>query len=59
MTSIQFKAHALNLMSAFNSAVLNLLEPDLVVALMHKLGDSHRPRRIYKTHMEVSYLLKC
>ncbi|KAJ0177079.1 hypothetical protein K1T71_007088 [Dendrolimus kikuchii] len=55
MTSVQFNAHAINLMSAFNSAVVNLDKPDVVVALMNKLGASHRVRRIHKEHFEDFY----
>lgn len=46
----QFRAHAINLMSSFNTAVENLHEPDVVIALMNKLGVSHNARKIKKEH---------
>ncbi|GBP38392.1 Cytoglobin [Eumeta japonica] len=47
-SNAQFKAHVLNLMGALNAAVEHLHEPDVTVALMNKLGESHRRRFIKK-----------
>ncbi|XP_059045397.1 globin [Achroia grisella] len=44
--NIQFKAHVINLMSALNLAVVNLNQPEIVAALMVKIGDSHKKRQI-------------
>ncbi|XP_053607121.1 globin isoform X2 [Plodia interpunctella] len=44
--NIQFKAHVVNLMSSLNLAVKNLDQPEVVAALMVKIGDSHAKRHI-------------
>ncbi|XP_063618578.1 hemoglobin-2-like isoform X1 [Cydia splendana] len=44
--SYQFKAHAINFMSAISLAVTNLGQPEVVVAMMEKLGDSHSKKKI-------------
>ncbi|XP_050346388.1 globin-like isoform X1 [Nymphalis io] len=46
----QFKAHVINLMSSINLAVLNLNQPEVVTAMMNKLGESHGRRKIQKEH---------
>ncbi|KAL0841052.1 hypothetical protein ABMA28_014818 [Loxostege sticticalis] len=50
--SAQFRAHVINFMTSFNSAVTNLEHPEIVIALMNKLGESHRRRRIQKEHFD-------
>ncbi|CAK1595913.1 unnamed protein product [Parnassius mnemosyne] len=50
--SFQFKAHAINLMSSINTAVTNLNQPEVVIALMNKLGETHKKRRVEKSHFE-------
>ncbi|CAH0719507.1 unnamed protein product, partial [Brenthis ino] len=42
----QFKAHVINLMSALDLAVRNLHQPEVVAAMMTKLGESHGRRKI-------------
>lgn len=42
----QFKAHVMNLMTSLNLAVTNLNQPEVVAAMMNKLGDSHKRRQI-------------
>ncbi|XP_028043924.1 cytoglobin isoform X1 [Bombyx mandarina] len=42
----QFKAHVINLMTSLNLAVNNLNQPEIVAAMMTKLGESHRKRQI-------------
>lgn len=49
----QFKAHVINLMSSLNQAIANLNEPEVVVVMMHKLGESHKKRQIKEKHFEV------
>ncbi|XP_047995401.1 hemoglobin-2-like [Leguminivora glycinivorella] len=44
--SYQFKAHTINFMSAISLAVDNLGQPEVVVAMMEKLGQSHGNRKI-------------
>ncbi|CAH3996928.1 globin-like isoform X1 [Pieris brassicae] len=46
----QFKAHVINLMSSLNMAVTNLNQPEVVAAMMNKLGDSHGRRKIQQEH---------
>ncbi|CAH2037771.1 unnamed protein product, partial [Iphiclides podalirius] len=48
--SFQFKAHVINLMSSLNQAVNNLNEPEIVVEIMVKLGESHQKRKIQEIH---------
>ncbi|CAK1595911.1 unnamed protein product [Parnassius mnemosyne] len=50
--SYQFKAHAINLMSSINTAVTNLNQPEVVIALMNKLGETHRKRRVEQLHFD-------
>ncbi|XP_068632170.1 cytoglobin-2-like [Battus philenor] len=50
--SFQFKAHAINLMSSINTAVTNLNQPEVVIALMNKLGETHRKRRVEQLHFD-------
>ncbi|KAJ0177078.1 hypothetical protein K1T71_007087 [Dendrolimus kikuchii] len=42
----QFKAHVINLMTSLNVAVNNLNQPEVVAAMMNKLGESHKRRQI-------------
>ncbi|VVD04512.1 hemoglobin-3-like isoform X2 [Leptidea sinapis] len=49
-SNFQFKAHVINLMSALNLAVANLNQPEVVAAMMNKLGESHRKRSIQEKH---------
>uniref|UniRef100_A0A2A4JGZ8 Globin domain-containing protein n=1 Tax=Heliothis virescens TaxID=7102 RepID=A0A2A4JGZ8_HELVI len=42
----QFKAHVINLMTSLNLAVENLNQPEVVAAMMNKLGESHGRRKI-------------
>lgn len=51
--SIQFRAHVINFMSGFNMAILHLEEPEVVIAMMNKLGESHNKLRIKGKHFEV------
>ncbi|CAK1547058.1 unnamed protein product [Leptosia nina] len=46
----QFRAHVINLMSSINLAVTNLNQPEVVAAMMNKLGDSHGRRKIQEQH---------
>ncbi|XP_068631986.1 cytoglobin-like [Battus philenor] len=48
--NFQFKAHVINLMSSLNLAVTNLNQPEIVVEMMLKLGESHRKRKIQQQH---------
>ncbi|XP_073945098.1 cytoglobin-like isoform X3 [Choristoneura fumiferana] len=48
--NIQFKAHVINLMSSLNQAVNNLNQPEIVAAMMQKLGESHKKRQIKESH---------
>lgn len=50
----QFKAHVMNLMTALNLAVTNLNQPEVVAAMMNKLGESHRRRKIQQKNFTVS-----
>ncbi|KAM3964469.1 cytoglobin-like [Aphomia sociella] len=50
--SFQFRAHAINLMTSINSAVVNLHQPEVVIALMNKLGESHHKRLVKVKHFE-------
>ncbi|XP_073944685.1 globin-like [Choristoneura fumiferana] len=45
-TNIQFKAHVINLMNAINLAVTNMNQPEVVAAMMQKIGESHKKRQI-------------
>ncbi|KAM3964509.1 globin 1 isoform 2-T2 [Aphomia sociella] len=44
--NIQFKAHVISLMTSLNMAVVNLNQPEIVAAMMVKLGESHKRRQI-------------
>ncbi|KAJ8727985.1 hypothetical protein PYW08_016370 [Mythimna loreyi] len=46
LTNPQFKAHVINLMTSLNLAVENLNQPEVVAAMMNKLGESHGRRKI-------------
>ncbi|KAG7302794.1 hypothetical protein JYU34_012771 [Plutella xylostella] len=46
----QFKAHVINLMSSLNMAISCLHQPEVVVAMMHKIGESHNGRHIQEKH---------
>ncbi|CAG9584509.1 unnamed protein product [Danaus chrysippus] len=46
----QFRAHVINLMSSLNLAVSNLNQPEVVAAMMNKLGESHGRRKIQEKH---------
>ncbi|XP_045771911.1 globin-like isoform X1 [Maniola jurtina] len=46
----QFKAHVINLMGSLNLAVNNLNQPEVVAAMMNKLGESHGRRKIQQEH---------
>ncbi|KAL0841048.1 hypothetical protein ABMA28_014815 [Loxostege sticticalis] len=48
--NFQFKAHVINLMSALNMAIANLNQPEIVIAMMVKLGESHKRRQIKEQH---------
>ncbi|XP_053607120.1 uncharacterized protein glob1 isoform X1 [Plodia interpunctella] len=48
----QFKAHVLNFMSSLNLAVTNLHQPEVVIALMEKLGTSHKKFGIKPKHFD-------
>lgn len=52
----QFKAHVINLMSSINLAVNNLRQPEVVAAMMNKLGESHGRRKIQEEHFYVSLI---
>lgn len=53
-SNFQFKAHVINLMAALNQAVTNLNQPEVVVVMMNKLGESHRKRKIREQNFHVS-----
>lgn len=42
----QFKAHVINLMTSLNLAVNTMNQPEIVAAMMNKLGESHGRRKI-------------
>ncbi|XP_035432528.2 cytoglobin isoform X3 [Spodoptera frugiperda] len=48
----QFKAHVINLMTALNLAVENLNQPEVVAAMMNKLGESHGRRKIKEQNFQ-------
>ena len=54
--NFQFKAHVINLMSALDLAVKNLHQPEVVAAMMAKLGESHGRRKIQEKQFNVSCL---
>ncbi|XP_063534112.1 globin-like isoform X2 [Cydia strobilella] len=49
-SNIQFKAHVINLMSSLDQAVANLNQPEVVAAMMRRLGESHNKRQIKESH---------
>ncbi|XP_063618966.1 globin-like isoform X1 [Cydia splendana] len=49
-SNIQFKAHVINLMSSLDQAVANLNQPEVVAAMMRRLGESHKKRQIKEIH---------
>lgn len=48
----QFKSHVINLMTSLDLAVNNLHQPDIVAAMMNKLGESHGKRQIKQKHFQ-------
>ncbi|CAG9786289.1 unnamed protein product [Diatraea saccharalis] len=48
--NMQFKAHVINLMTSLNLAITNLNQPEVVAAMMHKIGDNHKRRQIKEQH---------
>ncbi|XP_028161668.1 globin-2 A chain-like [Ostrinia furnacalis] len=48
--SVQFRAHVINLMTSLHTAVMHLHQPELVIALMNKLGETHKKRRVETKH---------
>ncbi|CAB3223902.1 unnamed protein product [Arctia plantaginis] len=48
----QFKAHVINLMTALNLAVNTMNQPELVAAMMNKLGESHGRRKIKEENFQ-------
>lgn len=46
MQTAQFKAHVMNLMTSLNLAVTSLNQPEIVAAMMNKIGESHKKRQI-------------
>ncbi|CAH2980421.1 unnamed protein product [Chilo suppressalis] len=48
--NIQFKAHVINLMTSLNLAIINLNQPEVVAAMMYKIGDNHKRRQIKEKH---------
>lgn len=50
LENAQFKAHVINLMTSLNLAISNLHQPDIVIAMMQKLGESHNRRKIKEQH---------
>ncbi|KAF9806523.1 hypothetical protein SFRURICE_001318 [Spodoptera frugiperda] len=50
----QFKAHVINLMTALNLAVENLNQPEVVAAMMNKLGESHGRRKIKEQNFQAT-----
>lgn len=52
LTNPQFKAHVINLMTSLNLAVENLNQPEVVAAMMSKLGESHRRRKIQEKNFQ-------
>lgn len=59
MNNPQFKAHVINLMTALTLAVTNLNQPEVVAAMMNKLGESHGRRKIQEKHFTVSCYNQC
>ncbi|KPJ02683.1 PREDICTED: globin-like [Papilio xuthus] len=48
--NFQFKAHVINLMSSLDQAVKTLDQPEIVIEMMLKIGDSHRKRKLQEQH---------
>ncbi|XP_041978303.1 cytoglobin-like isoform X2 [Aricia agestis] len=46
----QFTAHVMNLMTSLDLAVRSLHQPEVVAAMMNKLGESHARRKIKEEH---------
>lgn len=55
--NFQFKAHVINLMSSLDQAVKTLDQPEIVIEMMLKIGDSHRKRKLQEQHFYVSFFL--
>ncbi|KAH9631961.1 hypothetical protein HF086_000298 [Spodoptera exigua] len=52
LTNPQFKAHVINLMTSLNLAVENMNQPEVVAAMMNKLGESHGRRKIREQNFQ-------
>lgn len=52
-SNIQFKAHVINLMTSINLAVNTMNQPEVVAAMMNKIGESHCKRKIREKHFHV------
>ncbi|XP_026725166.1 cytoglobin-1 isoform X1 [Trichoplusia ni] len=52
LSNMQFKAHVINLMTSLNLAVENLNQPEVVAAMMNKLGASHARRKIQEKNFD-------
>lgn len=58
LTNPQFKAHVINLMTSLNLAVENMNQPEIVAAMMNKLGESHGRRKIQeKNFLELKQVI--
>ncbi|XP_047995400.1 myoglobin-like [Leguminivora glycinivorella] len=49
-SNLQFRAHVINLMNSIDLAVRHMNQPDVVAAMMEKVGDSHKKRKISERH---------
>ncbi|XP_063534117.1 globin CTT-VIIB-8-like isoform X6 [Cydia strobilella] len=49
-SNMQFKAHVINLMNSIDLAVGHMNQPDMVAAMMEKIGESHKKRKISERH---------
>ncbi|XP_063380862.1 globin-like isoform X2 [Cydia fagiglandana] len=45
-SNMQFRAHVINLMNSIDLAVGHMNQPDMVAAMMGKIGESHMKRKI-------------
>ncbi|XP_073944687.1 uncharacterized protein [Choristoneura fumiferana] len=52
--SYLFRAHAINLMASINQAVTHLKQPELVIVMMNKLGETHGRRQVERKHFNVT-----
>lgn len=53
--NVVFRAHIINIMSSLDNSIVNLNKPELVVAFMQKLSNSHRRHRVERRHFGVSF----